>query len=151
MRLSTSGIGGTLSHFPSLPAREASNDEGGNRQSAGGVSEPPRPINKFALRGGIVLMLVGFPLMGKAFETLFYFDERQHALTIIIFCFFAALVCVAYGSPLIMEISSQSIPSAKQSAHTSPRFTCSRPIAFIAAIKNVTGNAPPLIFAAIEP
>jgi hypothetical protein len=41
--------------------------------------------------------------------------------------------------------------AARRFIYISARLRFSRPIAFITAIKNVAGNAPRLIFAAIDP
>jgi hypothetical protein len=101
----TAGIYRSLTHFPSLPAREQRDTKGGESQRASSVSEPPRPLNKIVLVTGVVLMLLGFPLMGRAFEILFFIDERQQGLPIIILYVLCSLVCGAFGSVLIMEMT----------------------------------------------
>jgi hypothetical protein len=99
------GIYRSLAHFPSLPAREQRNAKGGESQRASSVSEPPRPLNKIALVSGVVLMLLGFPLMGKAFEILFFNEERQQGLPIVILYVLCSLVCGVLGSFLIVEMT----------------------------------------------
>lgn len=92
-------------HFPSLPASETCDDEGRRGERSGSIGKIPRPLNKFALMGGIVIIFVGFPLLGKAFETLFFLDDRRHGLTVIIFCVLCSLACIAAGTFLIVEMT----------------------------------------------
>jgi hypothetical protein len=93
------------SSFPGLPAREASNEYRSNGKPARSVGEIARPFNKIPLMGGITVIVLGWALMGKAFETLFFLDERRHGLPVIIFGFIAAIGCAALGTFLIVEMT----------------------------------------------
>ncbi len=100
-----SRINPSTSSFPSLPAREASNEHRSNGKPARGVGEIARPFNKFVLMEGIVVIVLGWALMGKAFETLFFLDERRHGWPIIIFSFVTAIGCAAFGAFWIVEMT----------------------------------------------
>jgi hypothetical protein len=100
-----SRINASTSSFPGLPACEASNEYRSNGKPARGVREIARPFNKIALMGGIAVIFLGWALMGKAFETLFFLDERRHGLPIIIFSLIAAIGCAILGTFLIVEMT----------------------------------------------
>lgn len=87
------------------PPSEESYDESSYSQGPSRTGKYRRPLNNATLIVGVLVIAIGCILSGKAFNTLFFFDERKHGLPIIIFSFIGALICAAVGSFLLVRMT----------------------------------------------